>query len=68
MRLLPFPLLCYVTPNIYPCVLQVQRVVRPVLGCALVVAVLHPLWNWLLVYHFDYGLTGAAMATSVSQV
>jgi Na+-driven multidrug efflux pump len=46
---------------------QVQRVVRPILLVALVVSALHPLWNWLLVYHFSFGLHGAALATSLSQ-
>lgn len=35
--------------------------------CACVVAALHPLWNWLLIYHLGLGVHGAAFATSASQ-
>jgi multidrug resistance protein, MATE family len=41
--------------------LQVQGIARPMLYVSIVADCLHPLWNWLLIYHFDIGFEGAGL-------
>lgn len=48
--------------------LQVQAITMPPAFAAAVAAVVHAPLNWLLIYWMDLGLSGAAIATSISQL
>ena len=39
-------------------VVAVQRITTPMLVVAFVVDLLHPVWCWLYIHHFDMGIDG----------
>jgi len=53
--------------NIYLRYLQAQDIFFPGMVVTLISAVLHPVWCWILIVIFDYGLVGAAIALGFTQ-
>ena len=55
------------SPQLLFRLLHVQGVVTPITLVSCTVILLAPVYNWLLIYRFRFGLDGAALAMDASQ-